>query len=54
MKERKAVPQMSTDEGFVLDEAHGQRAWRTNEEQGPTKSFDDGYQRKMRTHRWTS
>ena len=35
--------------GVVIDEAHGRRARRTDEEQGPTNSIDDGYRRKMRT-----
>ena len=39
--------------GMVIDEAHGRRAWRTNEERGPIKSIYDGYRRKMRMHRQT-
>ena len=35
--------------GMVIDEAHGRRVRRTDEERGPTKSIADGYRRKMRT-----
>ena len=34
---------------MAIYEAHGQRAWRTDKERGPTKSIDDGYRRKIRT-----
>ena len=34
---------------MVIDEAHGRRVQRTDEERGPMKSIADGYRRKMRT-----
>ena len=46
--------QRTRTKSMVINEAHGRRAWRTGEEQGPTKSIDDWYRGKMRTHQWTS
>ena len=41
--------------GTDMDKAHGQGAWRTDEELGGrTKSIDDGQRRKMRMHPCTS